>query len=163
MTDNQTSNQSPEIASRSAEAVAVQKPQASTPASPSLPQRPEGVTLATVALMCFFTAIIVLVLTAMGPRLAASAGFGQGLMGGQVFYVDYQRVVEAGIADASKKGFASVDDAGKKAEEFNAKIMAVLEGYKAQGYTVINSRALIVGAEAHDMTDEVLAELGVGQ
>ncbi len=79
----------------------------------------------------------------------------------KVVFLDFEKVVEAGINKVMEQEKGSVGEAKDDAVMFQKRISASLDSYTARGYVVINKRALIDGSVAHDITPEVIRSLGL--
>ncbi len=99
---------------------------------------------------------------------AAWFGYGQATKRGwiesstaKVVFLDFEEVMEAGISKVMEQEKTSVSEAKEDAVMFQKRISASLDSYTTRGYVVINKRALIDGAAAHDITPEVIRSLGL--
>lgn len=113
-------------------------------------------------MLCVFTSVITLMIVIYGPAIATKQGIklpGAGhLTGSKVVYLDFERVLSAGVEQAMKSG-ANVEEAKVKADKFQIDIKNVITSYTDSGYSVINAKALIQGASGDDITGEVINKL----
>ncbi len=133
--------------------------------SPLLPDA-QGVTFGSALLMCLFTALITIMIIFYAPAVAAKLGVslpgGPAAGAGNVVYLDIERVLEAGMRRSMSQP-AGVQDVQAQADKFQADMSAAFHAYSDAGITIVNSKALIQGSAAHDVTDEVLSRLGLGR
>lgn len=124
-----------------------------------------GLTFGSALLMCVFTALITIMVVFYAPSVAKRFGvtLPQSATGvGSMVYLDIEKVLEAGMR-RSLSQVGGVRDVQAQADKFQADMSVAIHAYADAGITVVNSKALIQGSSVHDVTDEVLARLGLGR
>lgn len=131
-----------------------------------LPAEVQGVTFGSALLMCFFTALITIMIIFYAPAVAAKLGVSLPSVpasgASNVVYLDIERVLEAGMRRSMGQP-SGVQDVQAQADKFQADMSAAFHAYSDAGITIVNSKALIQGSAVHDITNEVLARLGLGR
>jgi hypothetical protein len=123
-----------------------------------------GVSLGTCLLMCGFTLALTLSIGAFAPQIASKYGFslpGSTPAVSKVVYLDFEKLLEAGIKHSTGMEQSDLALITKEADKFQADIGVLLQKYAAEGYLVINSKALIVGAKGQDITPIFIKGLGL--
>ena len=131
----------------------------------STPQTaPQFVTLGTSVALCIVTAAVTLMAVFFGPGIAAKFGVqvsSTAESSSKVVYLDFDRLLAAGIKRAMEGDRAAVDDVKKDADKFQTDITAVIQKYAEAGYMVINYKALINASRDQDITPDVMKKLGL--
>jgi len=143
------------------------KPSATAQPEESLQANSQSfITMGTAVVLCVLTTLITLMIVAYGPAIAQKQGFklpGAGhLTGSKIVYLDFEKVLSAGLERALKGG-TSAEDMKIQADKFQGEIKRVITGYTESGYTVINAKALIHGATSDDITGDVIKQVLGGQ
>lgn len=143
------------------------KPSATTqPESGSQGTPQSFIAMSTAVVLCIFTSLITLMIMVYGPAIAQKQGIklpGAGhLTGSKIVYLDFEKVLSAGLEGALKGG-TGVEDMKIQADKFQGEIKRVITGYTDSGYTVINAKALIQGATSDDITGDVIKQVVGGQ
>lgn len=124
-------------------------------------QNNEGVTSTHAIILCVFTGIITLMISYfalphLSHRLNAESAGGAP----KVVSLDFERLMRAGL-NKSMNTAAGVADVQKDADKFQQDITAAYNAYADRGYLVVNSKAIISGSAASDITPEVLKSLNL--
>jgi Type-F conjugative transfer system protein (TrbI_Ftype) len=112
------------------------------------------------------SSLLIVVAIAIAITLAvvfAAASKGWIPLGGsssKVVTLDVDRLIEAGLKANEKKGPGV--DAKAEADKFQANLKAEVDRLASEGHLVINYRAVIAGTKQSDVTDDVIAHLGLG-
>lgn len=125
---------------------------------------PQPVTLGTTLALCAVTAAFTLMTTFYGPPIAAKFGFAVGAStntSSKVVYLDFDRVLAAGIKRSMEADNLAIADVQKDAEKFQMDIAKNLQQYADNGYVVINSKALIKASPIQDITSDLIKRLGM--
>ena len=120
------------------------------------------VTLGTTVVMCAASAAVAVIISLFAPAIAAKHGIKLpgAKQGEQVVYLDFERVITAGMKRTMNSGRTGVDEVRRDADEFQAAVTAEVQRYSDGGYIVINSKALIGADKSKDITGDVLTTLG---
>ena len=127
---------------------------------------PGGVTLGTCALMCGFTLALSLAIVSLAPQIALKYGFtlpgaAPAPQAAKVVYLDFERLLLAGIEQSKGMEQSDLSAITKEADKFQADIGVLLQKYATEGYVVVNSKAVIIGAKAQDITPAFIKGLGL--
>lgn len=112
------------------------------------------------------TSLLIVVVIAMAITLAmvyAAAGKGWltlGNSGPKVVTLDVDRLIEAGLKANERKGLSA--DPKADVDLFQANLKKEVDRLASDGNLVINFHAVIAGSQQNDVTDEVIAHLGIG-
>lgn len=113
--------------------------------------------------MCLTTVFVTLLIGGTLLNAGIKRGFFQQQNQSKVVYLDFEKVIGAGIKDVMNKDRASLEDTKGQAEAFQAGISRVLHEYTNDGYVVVNKKALIEGSAAFDITPVMIQKLGLQQ
>lgn len=113
--------------------------------------------------MCLTTVFVTLLIGVTLLNAGIKRGFFQQQNQSKVVYLDFEKVIGAGIKDVMNKDRASLEDTKGQAEAFQAGISRVLHEYTNDGYVVVNKKALIEGSAAFDITPVMIQKLGLQQ
>jgi hypothetical protein len=124
-------------------------------------QKNEGITSAHAIILCVFTSIITLMVCYFAlPHLSHRLNMGEAGGAAKVVSLDFERIMRAGLNKAMSNA-VGVSEVQKDADKFQQDITAAYKAYAARGYLVINSKAIISGSTASDVTPEVIKSLGL--
>lgn len=133
-----------------------------TEAQKQPPEVPQVVTMGAALALCAVTSVVTLMITFFAPSIAAKYDLKMGAdTSNKVVFLDFDRVMAAGVKRAVEGDRLGVSDLKKDADEFQANITAAIQKYADSGYIVINHKALINASKTQDITPAVIKRLGL--
>lgn len=144
------------------EVAATNSPADAVPMGSAQPAPPQFVTINTALILCLITSVLTLMIGFYAPQMAAKRGITMpGYSGSKVVYLDFEKVLSAGIKHSMNSDRLGVADIQKDADKFQSDMNAAIQKYADSGYIVINNKALISASPTQDITRDVIGSLGI--
>lgn len=121
-----------------------------------------GLSFNAALIMCATSIAAAVLIALFAPGIAAKHGvkLPGSLRTDQVVYLDFERVITAGMKRTMNSGKTGAEEVRAEADQFQAAVGAAIQRYSDDGYIIINSKALIGATKAKDITGDVLVSLG---
>lgn len=119
------------------------------------------ITFGTALVLCVVTCITSIALTLSAPTFMKRFGINFAANDqSKVVYLDFEKVVAAGIKQSLDGQTISPDAFKADADKFQVALSMEIKKYAKSGYVVLNSRAVIDGAPAQDITGAIIHAVG---